>query len=266
VASVRRLEEARPKGEGAGGAVSHHLTIEQLAAETGMSVRNIRSHQARGLLAPPDVRSRVGYYGPEHVAQLRLIRDLQEEGFNLNGIKRLLEDTHGTAERLIRVRQALAAPMKTGPAETHTAVELGRRFELDPDEGREILSKAVKMGVLIPVGGDKYEAPNPSLLAVGDEAVRSGIPLRAALAAIEDVQRHCDAASRSFVRLFLREVWKPFAKEDMPVERWPKIEDAVERLRPAASEALVTIFQERLSAQIERALSEITHRLSERKH
>jgi hypothetical protein len=51
----------------------------------------------------------------------------------------------------------------------------------------------------------------------------------------------------------------------MPVERWPEIEDAVERLRPAASEALVTIFQERLSTQIERALNEITHRLSERK-
>jgi len=230
-----------------------------------MSVRNIRSHQARGLLAPPDVRSRVGYYGPEHVAQLRLIRDLQEEGFNLNGIKRLLEDTHGTAERLLRVRQALTAPSKRGPAETHTAVELGRRFNLEPDEGREILGKAIKLGVLIPVGGDQYEAPNPSLLAIGDEAVRSGIPLRAALAVIEDVQRHCDAASRSFVRLFLREVWKPFAQEDMPVERWPEIEEVVEQLRPAASEALLTIFQQRLSAQIERALSEITHRLSERK-
>lgn len=265
MATVRRLDEARAREHGEDGSESHDLTIEQLAAETGMSVRNIRSHQARGLLAPPEVRSRVGYYGPEHVAQLRLIRDLQEEGFNLNGIKRLLEDTHGTAERLLRVRQALAAPMKGGLAETHTAVELGQRFKLEPDEGREMLARAIKMGVLIPVGGDTYEAPNPSLLAVGDEAVRSGIPLRAALAVIEDVQRHCDAASRSFVRLFLREVWKPFAKEDMPVERWPEIEDAVERLRPAASEALVTIFQEQLGTQIERALNEITHRLSERK-
>ncbi len=73
------------------------LTIEQLAAQTGMSVRNIRAHQARGLLAPPEVRMRVGYYGPEHVAQLRQIRELQDEGFNLNGIKRLLEDQQGTA-------------------------------------------------------------------------------------------------------------------------------------------------------------------------
>ena len=169
-------------------------------------------------------------------------------------------------EQVVLSSDSARGPTKDGPAETHTAVELGRRFELEAEEGREILAKAVKMGVLIPVGGDAYEAPNPSLLAVGDEAVRSGIPLRAALEAIGDVQRHCDSASRSFVRLFLREVWKPFAKEDMPVERWPDIEDAVDRLRPAASEALVTIFQERLSAQIDRALSDITHRLSERRH
>ncbi len=266
MATVKRLGEARGSAPASDGAGSNRLTIEQLAAETGMSVRNIRSHQARGLLAPPDVRSRVGYYGPEHAAQLRLIRSLQEEGFNLGGIKKLLEATHGNVERLVRVRQSLNTPLESVAAETHTALELGQRFALEPDEGRALLAKAVKLGVLIPVGGDKYEAPNPSLLAVGDEAVRSGIPLRAALEAIGDVQRHCDAASKSFVRLFLREVWKPFAKADMPVERWPEIEDAVERLRPAASEALSTIFQQRLSVQIDAALGEITHSLSAGKH
>jgi DNA-binding transcriptional MerR regulator len=88
----------------------NQLTIEQLAAQSGMSVRNIRAHQARGLLAPPEVRLRVVYYGPEHVARPQLIRDLQDEGPNLNGIKRLLEQSNGTAERLLRFREALAAP------------------------------------------------------------------------------------------------------------------------------------------------------------
>src|SRR5437660_9543747 len=130
MATVRRLDEAREAN------ADNQLTIEQLAAETGMSVRNIRSHQARGLLAPPEVRSRVGYYGPEHVAQLHLIRSLQEEGFNLNGIKRLLEETNGNVERLLRVRQSLTAPLGEAPGETHTAVELGRRFEPEASEGR----------------------------------------------------------------------------------------------------------------------------------
>ncbi len=242
----------------------NQLTIEELASQTGMSVRNIRSHQARGLLAPPEVRTRVGYYGPEHVLQLRLIRDLQDQGFNLNGIKRLLEETPDTAERLLRVRQTVRA-RQAEPTETLTAVELGERFHLDAAEGRQILDVAVKMGILIPVGGDQYEAPNPSLLAVGDEAVRSGIPLRAAMEAIAEVQRQCDAASRSFVKLFIKEVWRPFARAHMPAERWPEIEDAIERLRPAATQALTSIFQERLSTQIEGAFEDVTRRLSERK-
>jgi DNA-binding transcriptional MerR regulator len=246
-------------------ASENQLTIEELAAQTGMTVRNIRSHQARGLLAPPQVRSRVGYYGPEHVLQLRLIRELQDQGFNLNGIKRLLEDTPDTAERLLRVRRSVRAQQGDQRAETMTAVELGQRFKLEPAEGRQLLEVAIRLGILIPLGGDNYEAPNPSLLAVGDEAVRSGIPLRAALEVIEELQRHSDAVSRSFVKLFIREVWKPFARADMPEERWPEIEDAIERLRPAASQAMVTIFQERLSSRIEEAFEEITRRLSERK-
>jgi DNA-binding transcriptional MerR regulator len=256
VSTARQLRAIPPENQ---------LTIEELAAQTGMSVRNIRSHQARGLLAPPEVRMRVGYYGPEHVTQLRLIRELQDQGFNLNGIKRLLEETPESAERLLRVRQSVRAQRSGQPAETMTAEELGRRFQLEPAEGWQLLDMAVKLGILIPVGGDKYEAPNPSLLAVGDEAVRTGIPLRSALEVIREIQRHSDAVSRSFVKLFIREVWKPFARADMPAERWPEIEDAIERLRPAASEALLTIFQEQLSTQIEGAFEEVTRRLSERK-
>lgn len=243
----------------------NQLTIEQLAAQTGMSVRNIRSHQARGLLAPPEVRTRVGYYGPEHVAQLRLIRDLQAEGFNLGGIKRLLEDRHGTAERLLRVRRTLAAPLSDQPPEKMTAAELGRRFGLEEAEGRELLAVAVKLGILVGLGGDEYEAPNPSLLALADEAVRSGISLRAALGVVEQLQRHCESVSRSFVELFIGEVWKPFARADMPPERWPEIERAIERLRPAASDALMAIFQRALSTQLEGAFKEIARRLSERR-
>ena len=53
------------------------LTIDELARETGLTVRNVRSHHARGLLQPPEVRGRTGFYGPEHVERLRLIQRLQ---------------------------------------------------------------------------------------------------------------------------------------------------------------------------------------------
>jgi len=241
---------------------SNHLTIEQLAAETGMSVRNIRAHQARGLLAAPEVRMRVGFYGTEHVAQLRLIRELQDDGFNLAGIKRLLADTQGTAERLLQFKQALSEPEAAERPEMLTLAELGARFRVSAPEAAEVLDRAQKLGVLVAVGGDQFEVPSPSLLAVAEEVVAHGISLSSALAVLAEIERHCDSVSRSFVKLFLGEVWKPFAQADMPPERWPEIEQAVERLRPIASEALMAIFRQRLGTQVEGAFREMTRRMS----
>ncbi len=250
-------------GERVGGESPNQLTIEQLAAETGMSVRNIRSHQARGLLAPPEVRLRVGYYGPEHVAQLQLIRDLQAEGFNLGGIKRLLDDTQGTAERLMRFKQSLTESHHERP-ETLTLAQLGRRFRVSAEDAPRVLARAEKLGLLVRAGESSYEVPSPSLLAVAEEVVSRGISLDAALAVFEELERNCDAVARAFVRLFVEQVWRPFQRADMPAERWPEIDQAIDRLRPLASEALMAIFQRRMESQIEAAFGEMTQRLSQR--
>jgi DNA-binding transcriptional MerR regulator len=227
-----------------------------------MSVRNIRSHQARGLLAPPEVRLRVGYYGPSHVARLKLIRDLQDEGFNLNGIKRLLDDSDGTAERLQRFRRALtAAPDGERPA-TITTAELGRKFRVAPAEAAEVLARAEQLGVFAAAGDGRYEVPSPSLLAVAEEVVARGISVDSALAVFEELERHCDAVAHAFVALFIRDVWRPFQQADMPPERWPEIDESIERLRPLASEALLAIFQQRMRTQIEAAFGDATQRLA----
>jgi DNA-binding transcriptional MerR regulator len=243
---------------------SNQLTIEQLAAESGMSVRNIRAHQARGLLQPPEVRARVGYYGPEHLEQLRLIRELQEDGFNLGAIKRLLEDSEGTAERLQRFGRALSAVAMRERGQVLTLEELGRRFRVSAQEAPEVLAEAERLGVLVPIDENRYSVPSPSLLAIAEEVVGRGISLRSALAVLEDIDRHCESVSRSLVELFVAEIWKPFAQADMPAERWPEIEHAVDRLGPVASEALMAIFQRRLGAQLEGAFEEITRRVAER--
>jgi DNA-binding transcriptional MerR regulator len=205
------------------------LTIEQLAAESGMTVRNIRAHQARGLLDPPEVRLRVGYYGREHVAQLRMIRDLQDDGFNLGGIKRLLQDDRATAERLARFRRALTAPADAERPATLTAAGEGR-----------------------------YEAPSPSLLEVAERVVARGVSLDGALAVFEQIETHCDAVSAAFVALFMAEVWKPFERAGMPVARWEEIDASIAALRPLATDALLAIFGRRMSAQIEAAFGELT--------
>src|SRR5580700_9445129 len=118
----------RPAGHNGGSSSEYDLTVEQLAAEVGMSVRNIRNHHTRGLLPPPEVRARVGYYNAEHVARLRLILDLQADGFNLAAIERLLSGSDGLAERLLGLRRAVTTPFETEAPELITAAELEQRF------------------------------------------------------------------------------------------------------------------------------------------
>jgi DNA-binding transcriptional MerR regulator len=66
------------------------LTVDELAAVTGVSVRNIRYYASLGLLPPPERRGRIAYYGAEHRARLDLTVALQEHGFTLQAIERYL--------------------------------------------------------------------------------------------------------------------------------------------------------------------------------
>src|SRR6478672_1136584 len=126
------------------------LTIEQLAARSGMTVRNIRSHRARGLLPAPEVRDRVGYYGPEHLARLRMIQELQSEGFNLKGIERLLEHSPRPAEEFLSLKRTIGASFETEEPQAFTQEELAARF---PSENPDAtLKRSIDAGGLIPVG------------------------------------------------------------------------------------------------------------------
>src|SRR3954464_6873119 len=109
--------------------IASDLTIDELARETGMTVRNIRSHASRGLLPPPEVRARTGYYGPEHVARLRLILELQSAGHSLAGIKHLLSRTDGSnAEDVLGFARTLLAPYESETPEVIDEAELIERF------------------------------------------------------------------------------------------------------------------------------------------
>ena len=236
----------------------NRLTIEQLAGETGMTVRNIRAHQSRSLLPPPDVRARTGYYGPEHVSRLRLIQEMQADGFNLTAIERLLERSESGAEQLLGLKHAITAPFATEEPELVTAEELRERFG---DEPRSV-DKAIKLGLLVPVGGDRFEAPSPMLLDAAERVMADGVPLPVALRLVEQMKRHCESVARSFVRLFLEEVWAPFEEAGHPEERWPEVVASIERLRPLASQALLAVFQQTMTSEVEEAFGKKLERMA----
>jgi len=244
------------------GAPEADLTVEQLAYETGMSVRNIRNHQSRGLLPPPEVRARVGYYGPEHVARLRLIQEMQGEGFKLSAISRLIGEHGADADRFVGLRQAVTAPFATEAPEVYDRTELVEKFGADDDR---LIEKAKKLGLLVDIGDERYEAPSPALIRAAEEVLAMGIELPAALAAIEKLSRNAQSSARTFVELFVDKVWKPFDDAGRPEEGWEEIIDAIGRLRPLAFDALNATFRLTLTAEIEKAFGEVLERRQKKK-
>jgi DNA-binding transcriptional MerR regulator len=185
------------------------LTIDELSRETGMTARNIRAHQSRGLLPPPVVRSRTGFYGPEHVARIRLIQDMQAQGFNLKSIERLLAigGTGGGSEEALQFERILLQPFGDEQPEVVTDRELIEIFG-DPLDGK-LLDKAERIGALRPLGDGTWEVPSPTLLRASSELVSLGIPLEHALAVGESINKHTTAIAREFVRLFVKDVLDP---------------------------------------------------------
>ena len=253
----------KPSSGGSGKPSSDYdLTIEQLAAEAGMSVRNIRNHHTRGLLPPPEVRARIGYYNAEHVARLRLILDLQADGFNLAAIERLLSGSDGLAARLIGLRTAVTTPYEPESPEMITAEELESRFGVVDAKDVE---RVRKLKLLIPLGDGRFEVPSPALLGAAEQVVGLGVPLHAALVLVDRVSRDCESISRSFTRLFLKELWEPFDEAGQPDEGWDELIEAVGSLRPLASEALLALFKQRMTTQLEEAFGKVLEHQAKRK-
>ena len=65
------------------------MTVDELARRAGCSVRNVRALQSAGLLPPPELRGRTGFYGPGHLSRLAAALRLQDRGFSLASVRAL---------------------------------------------------------------------------------------------------------------------------------------------------------------------------------
>jgi DNA-binding transcriptional MerR regulator len=232
------------------------LTIDQLAQRTGMTVRNIRAHQSRGLLPPPVVEARTGYYDDEHLARIKLIQEMQAEGFNLKSIERLIEGSSGAVEEALGFKRAVLTPFGDEEPEYITQEELDQRLGGPFDE--RVARKAVKLGLIKPMGDNRYEVPSPTLFAAGEELVRQGVPIDHVLAVAERVMRHSAAVADAFVRVFVDDVLGPLPQGGAhdPTE-WARKREALERLRPLATDALLAAFKQKMTSAAERRFSKV---------
>ncbi len=214
------------------------MTIDELARESGATSRNIRAYQTRGLLPPPRMEGRVGYYDEGHLARLRYVAGLQDRGFSLAAIQCLLEaweEGRGLND-VLGFEEVLTAPWSEESPERVSVEQLLEQFP-DAVEDPGLVQRSVELGLLVVVDGE-LEAPSPRLLRVGAELVAAGVPLAAVLDEYERLVADADRIAGRFVALFESNVWEPFVAAGMPPERLADVTAALQRARPTASMAM----------------------------
>jgi DNA-binding transcriptional MerR regulator len=239
------------------------MTIEQLASQADTATSTVRMYQTKGLLPPPVRRGRIGYYGPGHLSRLRLIADLQEQGFSLASIKRLteawqsgrsLDDVLGLETQVASV-WAREEPARLGLREFR---ELFAGQKVTP----ALITRAIRMG-LISIDGTSVVVRNPSFLRIGSELARQGIPAAEILDELRALQTAADSIAERFTRVFERHMWQDFVRAGMPSEQIAPLTQSLSRLSALAEDVTGLVLREALRHKASEFLAEQATNLDE---
>ena len=232
------------------------MTVDELATAAGLTVRNTRYYAGLGLLPPPVRRGRMAYYHRMHLAHLELVRALQDHGFTLQAIERVVarlpEDA--TTEDLALQRAMLTSWTTTAPEELDRAGLEARAGRALTDDEVDLL---VAMGGIDPVAvGEGLPARYVASanLGVGLELLALDVSAESLGAASEAIRRHMTALAEELTDIMRSQVLEPYRRSAQSPEDAARMEQTVSRLRQLTLEAVVTGFQRAANAVITRSL------------
>ncbi|MHC3471376.1 MerR family transcriptional regulator [Streptomyces sp. 7R007] len=215
------------------------LTIDELAARAGTTVRTVRFYSTKGLLPPPVIGPRrVGHYGQQHLARLALIEELQHQGMTLAAIERYLEQLPpDLSHHDLAIHRAVVASWAPDTVERVTGEELRRRAgrPLDGDD----VERLTAMGVVRP-DGDAYRV-DAGLLRLAVQLLDVPLSHEAILAARTVLIEHSRAAARELSRLFRGEVAERAERD---------VKSLSAHMQPLVVQALLTTFQRSLTEEV----------------
>ena len=243
-------------GSARDGGEEPELTVGELAAAAGMTVRNVRAYAARGLLPPPRLVGRTGMYGPHHVARLALVREMLQEGYTLAAIERSLEHAPASGgPTALALHRALMAPWRPEEPEEMDLATLGAKSGVPSDPAD--LGRLAALGVLEPAGPDLGLRPRPDP-ARGRPA---GGPARRRAAGAHRRPAAGGRAGRGGRAGLRRDVpqhgLEATSSTAAPAADWPRLRAVVEQVQPVAAQALLASFRSAMATAVATELEEV---------
>ncbi|MFT4298540.1 MAG: MerR family transcriptional regulator [Aeromicrobium sp.] len=229
------------------------FTIDELAAHVGMTVRNVRAYAGRGILPPPRLEGRTGYYGREHVQRLQLVRELLDRGFTLQAIEANVREARpSVAGHTLDLLRILDEPHDVEP-EIMTRDALAALAGVDRDN--QLIDDLATHGLVRWIDGDHVELLQPQIVRIGATVVNLGLDPSTTISLYPLLRSRLRAIADAFVASVSNEIIDPFLDAGMPEGEWTQILAIAESLLPIAGQITLAILREQLGQAIDTELT-----------
>jgi DNA-binding transcriptional MerR regulator len=233
------------------------LTVEELAATSGETVRTIRFYQSEGVLPPPVRQGREVRYDDAHVARLRLISELQRRGLRLTAIRELLASAPSGAltGEWLGLGETLVGPWSEDRPVVLDEASLLERVGGDADAGA--IDLLIEAGVVERRGDTTpvvYFVPSPGLLDVAVATAKAGLSGDVAVRLRDLMQRRLQNLATELVAEFTELVSVERLSEEGP----GGLADLLTTLRPLTRRTVDLLFVHEMERAQRELLEEMT--------
>ena len=235
------------------------MRVDDLARAAGVATTTIRLYQSRGLLPPPRLVGRTGYYDESHLERLQAIARLQDEGFSLAGIGALIErwERGGDLDELLGADGHIDRFLGTREQLVLTAEELLAQFptsSLDP----ESIQRAARLGLMELRDDGRFVISDPRSLETGAALARMGVPLAVVLDEWEALQAITDRVAERFADVFQDHLLPDGALDGLDAETARTLASTLGELRVNGVQILVAAFETSLRRVATERFTELT--------
>jgi DNA-binding transcriptional MerR regulator len=235
--------------------------LDELAREAGVASTTVRLYQAKGLLAPPRLEGRTGWYDESHLSRLRLISRLQGEGHSLAGIADLLGqwERGRSLDAVIGIEAELDVLLGAPHAVVLDPAELLARFP-EGSMTAELMQRAGAVGLIEPTEDGKVRVADRRFFEAGATLAGLGIPPGVILDEWEVLAAHTGEIAERFVTLFERHIAPEDWQRGLEADRARELAMTLAQLRSTARQVLVAALDSSLARVGRERLGELIAR------
>lgn len=213
------------------------LTVEEVAAKTGVTVRTVRYYQSQGLLPAPDRVGREARYGDTHLERLRLIARLQDQGLRLTAIAELVRQGDAAADWL-GLTESLTKPWSDDRPALWDEHELASRLAATPSVTADDLVRTGVVERRSDTNPTVYLVPSPGMFDIALQLSQLGVDLDVAARLRSLLQDRLRSLATDLVAGFTDEVSLTLLADAGPAD----LVHLLEQLRPITRRTVDLLF------------------------